>query len=187
MTHQQVGYARVSTQDQNLELQIDALQNHGCHKIFTDHLSGSKDKDQRPGLKEALNYLREGDSLVVWRLDRLGRSLQHLIEIAQHLERHNMHLVVLQEKIDTSSAGGTLFFHLFGALAEFERSLIRERTLAGLQAARARGRLGGRPKSLTQKQVELAQEMLKHPQATMAEVAEAFQVSKMTLYRYLKK
>src|SRR5262245_40582214 len=137
-----VGYARVSTQDQTLDLQKDALHKVGCSRIFTDMASGAQ--VDRPGLEEALAFMREGDTLVVWRLDRLGRSLKHLLETVARLEEHKVGFKSLTENIDTTTSGGRLIFHVFGALAEFERELIRERTRAGLAAARARGRLGGR-------------------------------------------
>jgi DNA invertase Pin-like site-specific DNA recombinase len=136
-----VGYARVSTHDQHLNLQLDALNAAGCERIFTDTIGGSS--TQRPGLDEALTYLRSGDSLVVWRLDRLGRSLRHLIGTVGQLQSNGVGFRSLQESIDTATPGGKLVFHVFGALAEFERDLIRERTQAGLAAARARGRRGG--------------------------------------------
>ena len=141
-----IGYARVSTLEQDVSLQTDALQKAGCERIFQDKISGAK--SDRPGLQEALNYARKGDSIVVWRLDRLGRSLKHLIETVGELEEQGIGFRSLQESIDTTTSGGRLIFHIFGALAEFERNLIRERTIAGLEAARARGRLGGRPKKL---------------------------------------
>jgi DNA invertase Pin-like site-specific DNA recombinase len=150
-----IGYARVSTHEQTLNLQQDALQKAGCSKIFTDTASGAK--TERIGLEEALNYVRKGDSLVVWRLDRLGRSLPHLISTMTDLEERGIGFKSLTENIDTTTSGGKLIFHIFGALAEFERNLIRERTTAGLSAARARGRRGGRPKSLTGKQLNIAQ------------------------------
>ncbi len=140
-----IGYARVSTQDQTLDLQKDALEKIGCSKIFTDTASGAT--TERKGLEEALSYVREGDTLVVWRLDRLGRSLQHLIETITKLNNRKIGFKSITENIDTTTSGGKLIFHIFGALAEFERDIIRERTLAGLQAARARGRLGGKPKA----------------------------------------
>src|SRR3989441_9806091 len=148
-----IGYARVSTQDQTLNLQKDALEKIGCTKIFTDTASGAK--TERKGLEEALAYVREGDTLVVWRLDRLGRSLKHLIETVSQLDNRKIGFKSLTENIDTTTSGGKLIFHIFGALAEFERDIIRERTLAGLQAARARGRRGGRPKALTTKTVQM--------------------------------
>src|SRR5438128_9044927 len=153
-----IGYARVSTQDQTLNLQKDALEKIGCSKIFTDTISGST--TERKGLDQALTYVREGDTLVVWRLDRLGRSLKHLIETITHLNNRKIGFMSITENIDTTTSGGKLIFHIFGALAEFERDIIRERTNAGLQAARARGRLGGRPKSTsldTPKKVAIAQ------------------------------
>src|SRR5947207_6746977 len=139
-----IGYARVSTQDQTLNLQKDALEKIGCSKIFTDTISGAT--TQRLGLDEALAYVREGDTLVVWKLDRLGRSLKHLIETISNLNKRNIGFKSITENIDTKTSGGKLIFHIFGALAEFERDIIRERTNAGLQAARARGWIGGRPK-----------------------------------------
>ena len=142
-----IGYARVSTSDQTLDLQKDALDKAGCDRIFTDTASGAK--AERVGLDEALSYVRPGDTLVVWRLDRLGRSLKHLIETITGLNDRKIGFKSITEAIDTTTSGGKLIFHIFGALAEFERDIIRERTQAGLTAARARGRLGGRPKSLT--------------------------------------
>src|SRR3712207_6335019 len=140
----QIGYARISTDDQTLDLQRDALAKAGCDQLFTDTMSGAT--ADRPGLAEALAYTRPGDTLVVWRLDRLGRSLRHLIETVTDLEQRGVGFKSLTEAIDTTSPGGKLIFHIFGALAEFERDLIRERTRAGLVAARTRGRTGGRPK-----------------------------------------
>src|SRR6266508_2032977 len=152
----QIGYARVSTGEQTLDLQRDALTAAGCDRICTDTASGAR--AERPGLTEALDHLRAGDTLVVWRLDRLGRSLRHLIETITALEQRGIGFKSLTESIDTTSSGGKLIFHIFGALAEFERELIRERTRAGLAAARARGRLGGRPKKLaTATKVAMAQ------------------------------
>ena len=150
-----IGYARVSTTDQTLDLQKDALQQAGCTKIFTDTASGAK--AERTGLDEALNYVRAGDTLVVWRLDRLGRSLNHLIETITGLNNRHIGFKSITENIDTTTSGGKLIFHIFGALAEFERDIIRERTQAGLTAARARGRKGGRPKSLTPKKAQMAE------------------------------
>ncbi len=139
-----IGYARVSTHDQNLDLQQDALYQAGCEKIFVDELSGAS--AARPGLQQAMDALREDDVLVVWRLDRLGRSLRNLIELIGQLEEMNVGLRSIQESMDTSTSGGKLIFQVFGALAEFERNIIRDRTNAGLAAARARGRTGGRPR-----------------------------------------
>src|ERR1700736_1608001 len=140
-----IGYARVSTADQNLDLQRDALKKAGSKRVFSDQMSGAR--ADRPGLAEALSHARQGDALVVWRLDRLGRSLPNLIEVVAELERRGVGFKSLTESIDTTTTGGKLIFHIFGALAEFERNLIRERTNAGLAAARARGRVGGRPKA----------------------------------------
>mgnify|MGYP000995688096 FL=1 len=152
-----VGYARVSTQDQNLDLQKDELIKAGCEKIFYDVASGSK--SERTGLNDAIGYVREGDILVVWKLDRLGRSLKHLIEIVGELEKGKIGFKSLRENIDTTSPGGRLIFHVFGALAEFEREIIRERTNAGLSAARARGKKGGRPKAMDDKKVLMARSL----------------------------
>src|SRR5512132_4451673 len=147
-----IGYARVSTTDQTLDLQKDALEKAGCVRIFTDTASGSK--AERIGLEEAMSHLREGDTLVVWRLDRRGRSLKHLIESITALATRGIGFKSITEAIDTTTSGGKLIFHIFGALAEFERDIIKERTQAGLTAARARGRKGGRPKALTPKKQE---------------------------------
>lgn len=179
-----IGYARVSTDDQNLDLQNDALKQIGCDRIFTDKLGGAK--AERPGLEEALTYTREGDTLVVWRLDRLSRSLKTLIEMVNHLEEKKIGLKSLQESIDTTSSSGKLVFHIFGALAEFERNLIRERTQAGLQAARARGRKGGRPKSLNPDKQALAVKLYDEKQHTIAQICEIMSITKPTLYKYIE-
>ncbi|MBK8903104.1 MAG: recombinase family protein [Anaerolineaceae bacterium] len=179
-----VGYARVSTHEQNLSLQIDELKKSGCTKIFTDKISGSK--VERPGIQKALDFLREGDSLVVWRLDRLGRSLKHLIEVITLLEERKIGFSSLQESIDTTTSGGKLIFHIFGALAEFERNLIRERTKAGLAAARARGRKGGRPRVFDDKKIKLARNLYDSQKHPISEICETLEVSKSTLYNYLK-
>ena len=157
----QIGYARVSTDDQNLDLQNDALKQAGCDKIIEEKASGAK--TDRAGLDEALSFLRKGDTLVVWKLDRLGRSLQHLIQVVNQLREKGIYFRSIQESLDTSSSGGKLIFHIFGALAEFERDVIRDRTMAGLAAARARGRVGGRPKIMTDKKVRLAKTLLAAP------------------------
>ncbi len=180
-----IGYARISTVDQNLDLQTDALSKAGCEKIFTDQASGAR--DDRKGLIDAIEFCRIADSLVVWKLDRLGRSLKHLIETINLLHEKKVGFVSVQESIDTTTSGGKLIFHVFGALAEFERELIRERTNAGLASARSRGRMGGRPKAISAKQLRIAQTMLQDPKTTVKEVCETLQVSKTTLYRYLNK
>jgi DNA invertase Pin-like site-specific DNA recombinase len=179
-----IGYARVSTQDQTLALQKDALEKIGCKKIFTDTASGTK--AERKGLDEALEYVREGDTLVVWRLDRLGRSLKHLIETITKLNNRKIGFKSIQENIDTTTSGGKLVFHIFGALAEFERDIIRERTYAGLQAARARGRKGGRPKSLTEKKAGMARELYSNKNNSISEICKTLNISRTTLYRYIK-
>lgn len=180
-----VGYARVSTDDQNLSLQKDALEKAGCEKYFTDVISGAK--ATRPGLAELMDYCREGDVVVVWRLDRLGRSLKDLIEIISKLEANGIALKSLNESIDTSTSSGKLIFHIFGALAEFERNLIKERTHAGLEAARARGRKGGRPPKLDAKKVELAKSLYNSKEHSVLEICELVGISKPTLYKYLEK
>jgi DNA invertase Pin-like site-specific DNA recombinase len=179
-----IGYARVSTTDQTLDLQKDALQKAGCERIFTDTASGAK--AERVGLDEALSHLREGDTLVVWRLDRLGRSLPHLIETIKGLESRGVGFKSITEAIDTTTSGGKLVFHIFGALAEFERDIIRERTQAGLSAARARGRKGGRPKALNPKKAQMAQALYKDKNNTIDEICKTLNISRATLYRYVK-
>src|SRR5260370_34175087 len=182
-----IGYARVSTQDQTLNLQKDALEKIGCSKVFTDTISGST--TERKGLDEALEYVREGDTLVVWRLDRLGRSLRHLIETITNLNNRKIGFKSITENIDTTTSGGKLVFHIFGALAEFERDIISERTNAGLSAARARGRLGGRPKAKmldTPKKVALAQSLYENRNNTIDEICKTLHVSRATLYRYVR-
>ena len=179
----QIGYARVSTQDQKPELQIDALTAAGCERIFEEKASGAK--RDRPELIAALDYLREGDTLVVWKLDRLARSMKQLIETAEMLDARKIGLRSLTENIDTTTSGGRLVFHLFGALAEFERSIIRERTTAGLTAARARGRVGGRPKALDDSDLAVARALLSDPNITTKEVAERLGVSVSTLYKHI--
>src|SRR5512135_1022569 len=178
-----VGYARVSTHDQTLALQQDALTAAGCARIFTDTASGST--TARPGLDEALGYARPGDTLVVWRLDRLGRSLRHLIDTITALQAREIGFKSLQEQIDTTTSGGKLIFHVFGALAEFERDLIRERTQAGLRAARARGRQGGRPPTLDEKKLALARSLHKDPANTIAAICATLGISRATFYRHL--
>lgn len=177
------GYIRVSTADQNESLQLDALEAVGCDRLFTDHASGKL--DHRPGLDALLDRLRPGDTVVVWRLDRLGRSLRHLIELVGELEDRQVALVSLNESLDTSTPGGKLIFHLFGALAEFERDLIRERTMAGLAAARARGRHGGRPRALTPEKVETARALHSSGEHDVSAIARILCVSRATVYRAL--
>ena len=180
-----VGYARVSTGEQTLDLQLDALTKAGCGKVFTETASGAK--ADRPVLAEVLAYLRPGDTLVVWRLDRLGRSLKHLIETLTDLAGRSVGFKSLAEQIDTTTPGGKLVFHVLGALAEFERDLIRERTNAGLAAARARGRTGGRPKKLADpKQLALAQRLYADGQTDVVTICKTLGVSRATLYRYLE-
>ena len=179
-----IGYARVSMQDQNLDLQKDALKKAGCKKIFIDKITGST--SNRPGLFRTMDDLRQDDTLVVWRLDRLGRSLKHLIELVGQLEEKKIGFKSLQESIDTTTSGGKLIFHIFGALAEFERNLIRERTYAGLAAARARGKQGGRPKALDSKKRELAIKLHKQKVHSVKDICNMMGISKQTLYNYLK-
>jgi DNA invertase Pin-like site-specific DNA recombinase len=179
-----IGYARVSTDDQTLALQEDALRTAGCARVFTDVASGAR--ADRPGLAQALDHARPGDVLVVWRLDRLGRSLSHLIAVVETLRARGVGFQSLQEHLDTTTAGGQLVFHLFAALAEFERALIRERTQAGLAAARARGRQGGRPRKLTPDTLALARQLLAAPDASVTAVARALHVHRTTLYRALR-
>jgi DNA invertase Pin-like site-specific DNA recombinase len=178
-----IGYARISTDDQNLNLQMDALKRYGCEKIFSDRLSGGI--NERPGLKEAISFARKGDALVVWRLDRLGRSISHLIETVNSLNDKGIEFASLEEKVDTTTSGGRLTFHIMAALAEFERSLIRERTKAGLAAARARGRVGGRPAKMDSQKIQMAKALLKDSTTRVNDVCKALGVSKATLYRYL--
>jgi DNA invertase Pin-like site-specific DNA recombinase len=178
-----IGYARVSTDDQKLDLQLDALKKAGCERIFDDRISGAK--SDRPGLREALNVCRSGDTLVVWRLDRLGRSLKDLIAMAETLKEQGIGFKSITESIDTTTPGGQLIFHMFGALAEFERNLIRERVNAGLSAARARGKVGGRPKLLDANKQQLAVDLYAGRKHSIKEICEMLGVSKTTLYAYL--
>lgn len=180
-----IGYARVSTCNQHLSLQEDALKKDGCEEIFSDIASGAK--TQRPGLDEALSHLRKGDTLVVWKLDRLGRSLQHLIQMIKDLNKRGISFKSLQESIDTTTSGGKLIFHIFSALAEFERDLILERTKAGLQAARARGRRGGRPPLLDSRQLKRVFEMYDSRDNTVAEICKIYNISRACFYKYLDK
>ena len=174
-----IGYARVSTQDQNPQLQLDALQGAGCEQLFQETATGKF--RERPELAACLRTMRKGDTLVVWKLDRLARSLKDLVEIVHDLNQRGVGFRSLTEAIDTTSTGGRLVFHIFGALAEFEHSLIRERTIAGLAAARARGRKGGRKPVMSKADIRKAAAMLSDPSITKAEVAKHFQVSRVTL------
>jgi DNA invertase Pin-like site-specific DNA recombinase len=178
-----VGYARVSTLDQNPTLQLDALAAAGCAKIFEDRASGAR--ADRPGLHQALDYAREGDVLIVWKLDRLGRSLPHLIETVATLEKRGVGFRSLTEAIDTTTPGGRLVFHLFGALGQFERDLIQERTRAGLAAAAARGRKGGRKPVVSADKLERARSMIAKG-LTVREAATRLKVGKTALYEALR-
>lgn len=179
-----VGYARVSTIDQNLNLQTDALQAAECERVFTDTVSGAR--VERPGLTAALNECRPGDTLVVWKLDRLGRSLPHLVETVHDLSTRGVGFKSLQEQLDTMTSSGKLIFHLFASLAEFERDLIRERTNAGLTAARARGRNGGRPKGVDQKKQQAALALKQDTQRSVREICEIVGISRNTYYKYTR-
>jgi DNA invertase Pin-like site-specific DNA recombinase len=178
-----IGYARVSTVDQNLALQRDALSEAGCTKIFTEQMSGAV--RDRPALHDALEFARSGDTLIVWKLDRLARSMKQLIETIEDLRVRGIGFRSLTEVLDTTTAQGRLVFHMFGALAEFERSLIRERTQAGLAAARRLGRTGGRPPKLTDEDIEAAKALLVNPDIGVTQIAHRLGVSPATLYRYI--
>ena len=179
-----IGYARVSTLEQDPALQTDALTGAGCARIFVDHVSGST--GERAELAKLLEQLQPGNTLVVWRLDRLGRSIRHLIDLVANLDERGVGFRSLQENIDTTTPGGRLVFHVFAALAEFERDLVRERTMAGLQAARARGRNGGRPIKMTPAKVERARNMYAAQSMTVDEIARALGVSRASVYRQLQ-
>jgi DNA invertase Pin-like site-specific DNA recombinase len=179
-----IGYARVSTNDQSLDLQLDALKKANCEKVYQEKLSGMK--DERPQLEELLKYAREGDVLVVYKLDRLGRSTKKLIELGENLQKQGIELVSLRDSIDTTSAVGKAMFKMLAVLAEMERDLISERTKAGLESARARGRIGGRPKK-NSKQVERALKLYDTKQYSISEIVDITSVSKATLYREIKK
>lgn len=179
-----IGYARVSKAEQNLDLQLDALKAIDCGRIFIDKVSGAK--SARPELDRMLDFLRNGqDTVVIWRLDRLGRSLEHLVELVGRFHSEEIGLRSLNEEIDTSSAQGRLTFHIFAALAQFERDLISERTIAGLEAARARGRKGGRPAVMDSNKLAVAQSMYAAKKHTLQEIADTIGVSRTTVYRYL--
>jgi DNA invertase Pin-like site-specific DNA recombinase len=182
-----IGYARVSTPDQHLALQVDALRKAGCRQVYEEICSGAR--VERPVLQHVLTHAREGDVLVIWKLDRLGRSLRHLIEVVTDLAHRGIGFKSLQENLDTTTSSGKLVFHMFGALAEFERDLIRERTQAGLVAARARGRRGGRPRGLSQQAAATAlaaETLYREGQLSVAQVAEQLRIAKSTLYVYLR-
>ncbi len=176
-----IGYARVSTQEQNPKAQIDALEAAGCERVFTETASGAQ--RDRPELRAALDYMRSGDTLVVWKLDRLARSLKQLLHTVEDLAERSIGLRSLTEQLDTTSPGGRLVFHIFGALAEFERAIIRERTMAGLEAARSQGRVGGRPPALGEKDLAAARALMSNPEITVAEIARRLGVNPSTLYR----
>jgi DNA invertase Pin-like site-specific DNA recombinase len=178
-----IGYARVSTDEQSLEPQLEALKDAGCEELFYEVASGAK--TARPQLEDAIKYTRKGDVLVVWKLDRLGRSLRHLIETIQLLEEKQVEFKSLTEGMDTKTPGGRLLFNIFGAIAEFEKDLIKERTQAGLKAARARGRKGGRPKKMTPQMIEMARLLYEKENLTITEICKFIGVSKSTLYRNL--
>lgn len=182
-----IGYARVSTDDQNLSLQLDALKQAGCERIFKEKVSGAK--TERPELLKLLDQAREGDTVTVWKLDRLGRSLKHLVETVSEFEKHNIGFRSLKESIDTTSATGKLIFHIFAALAEFERGMLQERTNAGLQAARARGRTGGRRRGISPdllKKAPTAKTLYLAKTTNVDEIARQLSISKATLYKLLR-
>jgi DNA invertase Pin-like site-specific DNA recombinase len=180
-----IGYARVSTHEQRLDLQVDALKKLGCDRIFSEQVGGGR--SERPGLENARSHLRSGDTLIVWKLDRLGRSVRQLVEFVSALERNDIHFASHTDGIDTSTPAGRFFFHIMAALAEMERDLIRERTVAGLKAAKARGRLGGRPPKLSSQKIAHARRLLADDETTGAEVAETLGIARSTLYRSLKR
>jgi DNA invertase Pin-like site-specific DNA recombinase len=179
-----VGYVRTSKKDQNPELQRRDLLAFGCEKLFEEQISSRK--EDRPELRAAMDYCRRGDELVVWKLDRFGRSLRELIDLVNELRGRGVEFVSLRESIDTTTPGGKLVFHVFGAVAEFERDLILERTMAGLEAARARGRNGGRPPKLDARKLALASRLMRDRETPISEVCEAVGVSRATLYRHLR-
>jgi DNA invertase Pin-like site-specific DNA recombinase len=178
-----IGYARVSTVEQNLDLQRDALRRAGCAEVYEEHASGAK--ASRPELAHALRALRAGDTLVVWRLDRLGRSLPDLVRIVTELKARGVAFESLTERIDTTTAAGSLIFHVFASLAEFERAVIRERTAAGIAAARARGRKGGRKRKLGPKEIREISALLRDPEVRVSDVARRYDVSRSTLYNHV--
>jgi DNA invertase Pin-like site-specific DNA recombinase len=177
-----IGYARVSTKDQNLDSQIKKLNEYGCQRIFKDKLSGKS--SDRVGLQEALEFIREGDTLVVFKMDRLSRSIRDLISIVSKIQERGAEFTSLTEKIDTSSAGGKLIFHIFGALSQFERELIVERTKLGLEAANEQGRFGGRPKRIKQSDLEIISKM-RSAGISVKKISEQLEIPRSTIYRYL--
>ncbi|MFK7933640.1 MAG: recombinase family protein [Saprospiraceae bacterium] len=182
-----IGYARVSTKEQNLDLQKDALRKAGCVEIFEEKISGAG--KERPQLTKLIERIRKGDVLTVWKLDRLGRSIKDLIQLVNNIQNRGAELKSLNDHIDTTTPHGKLTFHMFAALAEFEKDIIRERTLAGLATARARGRVGGRPKGLSQKAKHIAiiaQRLYEEGQKTVTEICEELSISRATLYNYLR-
>ncbi|BCL77567.1 resolvase [Ktedonobacteria bacterium brp13] len=179
-----IGYIRVSKQEQNEGLQVDTLQEAGCEKLFHDVMTGVK--FERKGLDEVLAYVRPGDTFVVWKLDRLGRSLKDLIETLGLLQERGVDFISLTENIDTTTPGGKLIFHLMGALAEFERDLIRERTKVGLAAAKARGRVGGRPRKTTDGEVALVRHLYHDSKHSITEICSMLEISRSTFFRYVR-
>jgi len=182
-----IGYARVSTKDQDLSLQIDALENVGCTRIYQEQITGST--KERPELQKMLEQLRDRDVIVIWKLDRLARSLKDLVSLVNEIQENGAGLHSLNDHIDTTTPNGKLTFHLFAALAEFERDIIRERTIAGLAAARARGRKGGRPKGLSKKAKHtaiIAERLYQEGDLTISEICDQLSITKMTLYNYLR-
>jgi len=180
-----IGYARVSTQEQNLQMQLDALKEHGCEKVYSEKASGGN--TSRPELDKMLELLRRGDTVVIWKLDRLGRSLKHLIDLVSAFDSQGVGLVSLKENIDTTTATGKLVFNIFAALAEFERDIIRERTFAGLVSARARGKTGGRKKSLGDAQIKMLTQMASDKTLSVADICKQLRISKASYYNYLRK
>lgn len=179
-----LGYARISTSDQNLDSQISLLEEAGCSKVFTDTISGSK--MERKGLKECLEYARAGDSIVIYKLDRLGRSLKELLTLIDDLKKREISLIILSQNIDTFTSTGKLMMQLFGMIAEFERELIRERTMTGLTAARARGKVGGRPPALTKEQIISLKAVYETKTVPIKEICNMFGIGKDTVYKYVK-
>ncbi|MFT8329981.1 recombinase family protein [Bifidobacterium psychraerophilum] len=179
-----IGYARISTLEQNEQLQTDALTEAGCDRVFVDHASGAK--AHRPELDHLLDVIRQGDTLIVWKLDRLGRSVQNLVDLMNLLQSRGVGFKSLTENMDTTTPGGVLIFNVFAAMAQFERDLIRERTNAGLQAARARGHVGGRPSKLSEKQRARIRELYQSRALTVQEIADQYQVSRQTIYSNIK-